>query len=82
MRGVADSYEIQAKENEYVASIKRVNYWNKLNRPFMLLKPNVTKDGDQWCALLGPNIQEGVCGFGYTPEEAGRAVDRAWLYGH
>lgn len=24
-------------------------------------------DGDQWCALLGENIQEGICGFGDTP---------------
>ena len=24
------------------------------------------KDGNAWCILLGDNIQEGVCGFGYT----------------
>lgn len=24
------------------------------------------KDGDQWCFLLGYNIQEGICGFGNT----------------
>ena len=24
------------------------------------------KDGNQWCFLLGHNIQEGVCGFGDT----------------
>jgi len=24
------------------------------------------KDGNTWCILLGDNIQEGVCGFGYT----------------
>ncbi len=24
------------------------------------------KDGNQWCILLGENIQEGICGFGYT----------------
>ena len=24
------------------------------------------KDGNQWCILLGPNLQEGICGFGYT----------------
>lgn len=27
-------------------------------------------DGDQWCALRGPDLQEGVSGFGATPEEA------------
>ena len=32
------------------------------------LKPY--KDGDQWCVLLGDNIQEGICGFGDTIEDA------------
>lgn len=25
------------------------------------------KDGDQWCALYGKNVQEGITGFGKTP---------------
>ena len=32
------------------------------------LKPY--KDGDQWCILLGDNIQEGICGFGDTIDDA------------
>lgn len=32
------------------------------------LKP--FKDGNQWCILVGDNIQEGVCGFGDTIEDA------------
>lgn len=28
------------------------------------------RDGDKWCVLLGENAQEGVCGFGDSPEEA------------
>ncbi len=28
---------------------------------------SLTKDGDQWCALVGENLQEGVAGFGPTP---------------
>lgn len=32
-------------------------------------------DGDQWCAKeYGLNIQEGVCAFGDTEEEAVRAL--------
>lgn len=27
-------------------------------------------DGSMWCALLGPDLQDGVCGFGATPYEA------------
>jgi hypothetical protein len=32
------------------------------------LKPY--KDGNQWCILLGDNIQEGICGFGDTIDDA------------
>jgi hypothetical protein len=28
------------------------------------------KDGNQWSVLWGPNMMEGVCSFGDTPEEA------------
>lgn len=27
-------------------------------------------DGNSWCILHGDNIQNGICGFGYTKEEA------------
>lgn len=30
----------------------------------------VDKDGNQYCALLGHNLQEGYCGFGDTIGEA------------
>lgn len=30
----------------------------------------VFKDGADWCALIGENIQEGIAGFGYTPRAA------------
>ena len=28
------------------------------------------KDGDQWCVLLGEDLQVGICGFGETPYKA------------
>jgi hypothetical protein len=30
----------------------------------------IFKDGDQWCALRGTDLQTGVSGFGATPELA------------
>lgn len=27
-------------------------------------------DGDSWCALVGPDLQDGVAGFGVTPAHA------------
>jgi len=38
----------------------------ELNK-FQMLKPKLTKDGNQWCCLLGENTQEGIAGFGDTP---------------
>lgn len=38
----------------------------------------LTLDGDAYCVLAGENLQEGVTGFGATPEEACAAFDREW----
>jgi hypothetical protein len=50
----------------------------ELCRPCVLFKPKLSKDGDQWCALFGDNLQEGVSGFGSTPAEAMYDFDRNW----
>jgi hypothetical protein len=34
------------------------------------IKAELSKDGDQWCVLVGDNIQEGVAGFGHSIGEA------------
>lgn len=34
---------------------------------FAILKPKLTKDGDQWCVLYGDDLQQGIAGFGDTP---------------
>ena len=47
-------------------------------RPCVLWKPSLFRDGNQWCALLGENIQEGVVGFGDSPDAAMWAFDEAW----
>lgn len=45
---------------------------------FAMLKPRIFQDGNQWCVLLGENIQEGICGFGPTPHEAVLDFDKQW----
>lgn len=32
-----------------------------------MFKPKLSIDGDQYCWLLGDNLQEGVAGFGKSP---------------
>ena len=49
-----------------------------MQRPSVLYRPTVAPDGDKWCALYGPNLMGGVCGFGDTPEEAMRDFDKNW----
>jgi len=52
-----------------------------LRRPHVVMKPRVFKDGDSWCCLLGDNIQEGVSGWGPTPEQACLDFDKTWWNG-
>lgn len=47
-------------------------------RPHVLMRPAVSIDGNQWCALYGDNLQDGVAGFGDSPHAAMWAFDRAW----
>lgn len=47
-------------------------------RPSALYRPRLSVDGNQWCALYGDNLQDGVAGFGDSPEAAMAAFDRAW----
>ena len=47
-------------------------------RPSTYMRPKVFADGNMFCCLLGENIQEGVCGFGDTPDKACYAFDKEW----
>ena len=48
-------------------------------RPFVLMRPKIYLDGNSWCALYGENLQDGICGFGDTPEKASIAFDAEWI---
>lgn len=48
-------------------------------RPFMLLRPKVFPDESKWCALYGDNLQDGVAGYGDTPDKAALDFDVHWL---
>lgn len=54
------------------------DYAIKMNEPFALYRPRLFIDGNQWCALYGENIQDGVAGFGDSPEKAVQAFNKAW----
>jgi len=48
-------------------------------RPSVLYKPCLSLDGDQWCALYGDNLQDGLAGFGDSPEAAMADFDANWI---
>lgn len=51
---------------------------NQQTRPSVLMRPRIFIDGNQWCCLYGDNIQDGVAGFGDTPEAAACDFDTSW----
>lgn len=68
----------------YAASATQENIrmvLSEYDRPCVLWKPKLSIDGNQWCALYGDNLQDGVAGFGDTPAKAMHDFDRAWLHG-
>lgn len=51
---------------------------DEASRPSAIYRPAISVDGNQWCALYGENLQEGVAGFGDSPAEAMVSFDAAW----
>jgi hypothetical protein len=49
-----------------------------LRAPHVLMRPAIFPDGNAWCALYGEDLQEGVAGFGDTPEAAAADFDKNW----
>lgn len=47
--------------------------------PHVLMRPRIYPDGNQWCALYGENILNGVVGFGSSPHKAVEDFNRNWF---
>jgi hypothetical protein len=57
---------------------KPTELWKALfDAPVSFEQARLFKDGDKWCCLMGPNIQEGIAGFGATQDEAISAFGEA-----
>lgn len=48
------------------------------DKPHVLMRPKLSIDGNQWCALYGDDLQNGCAGFGDTPAHAMRDFDTNW----
>ena len=51
----------------------------EMQRPSVLYRPALSRDGNMWCALYGENLQEGIAGFGETAAAAMTEFDQNWL---
>lgn len=60
--------EVAWAMNEFINQVVQVTQLQM--SPHVLLKPRLCIDGNQWCALYGENLQDGLAGFGDTPERA------------
>lgn len=52
---------------------------HEMQSPSAIYRPALYRDGDQWCALYGADIQVGVCGFGDSPAAAMAEFDAEWV---
>jgi len=62
----------------YSSAINIYMYSTELLRPSYLYKPRLFIDSGEWCALLGENLQDGIAGFGKSPDEAYKDFDKSW----
>jgi hypothetical protein len=76
--GAAEQFETSAAQIRYEAAALEMERAEKMAQPSYMLRPRVILDGNLWCALYGDNLQDGVAGFGSTPEKAFAAFDAAW----
>lgn len=67
--------------NEYINEVAAQAYRHIdecMTEPSVLYRPSLSIDGDKWCALYGEDLQNGVAGFGKSPELAMLAFNQAW----
>lgn len=82
MTALNDQYQSMAANAICHAAAMAGETWQQaaydFTRPSVLWRPALLIDGKHWCALYGANLQDGVAGFGDSPDEAMRAFDKAW----
>lgn len=80
---MSEVYEaaLQAFDISYLKALAQeqmIAVAHEWQRPSVLLRPRVYIDGSQWCALYGDDLQNGVAGFGASPDAAMRDFDQVW----
>jgi len=55
-----------------------LNVTYEMQRPSTIYRPTLSIDGNQWCAIYGENLQDGVAGFGDSVAKAMDDFDANW----
>jgi hypothetical protein len=76
---IRDACQLDASHAIYMTGIAWQEAAWAAASPSAIYRPRIAIDGNQWCALYGDNIQEGVAGFGDSPAAAMADFDRNWL---
>ena len=66
------SHSVQIVQQEYCIAA------SEQQRPSVLFRPTLSRDGNMWCALYGDDLHSGIAGFGETADKAMRAFDIAF----
>lgn len=74
-----DALRCKAAEIELETRNRELLNAENASIPSMRLRPALSVDGNQWCALYGANLHDGVAGFGDSPELAYADFDKAWV---
>lgn len=74
-----DEYSLMAVNAiSHAASIAQQQIVDYCTQPSVLYRPRLSIDGNQWCALYGEDLQNGVAGFGDSPRRAIWDFDKNW----
>jgi hypothetical protein len=74
---IASQFDISMARSQITEEFRMVAVEHQ--RPSVLFRPKLSVDGNQWCALYGDNLQDGVAGFGDSPAKAMQDFDNNWL---
>lgn len=71
------SAELHDKKHTHQSEMSKLVETEEFNL-LSILRPRIYIDGNKWCVLYGTNIQDGICGFGYTPKDAVYDFNKSW----
>lgn len=71
-----EMFDISYAKADLQAQIAAVGY--EMVRPSVLYRPEISIDGNAYCALYGEDLMSGCAGFGETMAEAMTDFDKNW----